>query len=69
MAEEDIKQKADQSIQDSLESGASVSQGDMSVSRVSIKDALEIKNQAEDLAARKAGRRPLFRSFNLSGVS
>jgi hypothetical protein len=69
MANEQIKEKAQQSIEESLAGGQSVTQGDMQVSRVSVRDAFEISNSSEDIAARKAGRRPLFRSFNLSGIS
>lgn len=68
MTTEAIRQKAEQSVEQSLESGQSVTQGDMQVSRVSVKDAFNISLHAESVKAAKDGRRPLFRSFDLSQV-
>ena len=68
MSEESIKDQAEDSIGETLSSGQSVSQGDMSVNRAPLRDALNILREEENRAARKKGRRPLFRGINLGGI-
>ena len=68
MSEESIKDQAEDSIGETLSSGQSVSQGDMSVNRAPLRDALNILREEENRAARKKGRRPLFRGINMGGI-
>ncbi len=68
MTEKDIRTKAQESVEATLEGGQSVSQGDMSVSKASLKSAHDIMVEEDDRAARRSGRRPLFRGINISGV-
>jgi hypothetical protein len=69
MSNEDIASKAKESVEQTLQSGERVQQGDMSVSRVPLRDAHSILEREDDRQARRKGRRPLFRGLNLSGVS
>jgi hypothetical protein len=65
---EDIRTKAAQSVEATLEGGQSVSQGDMQVSKASLKDAHAIMVHEDVRTAGRTGRRPLFRGINMSGV-
>lgn len=65
---ETIKDAAKESVDKTLESGQTVTQGDMSVTRANLATAHKILKDEDDRKARRSGRRPLFRSFNLSGV-
>ena len=66
---ENIKTKAEASIESILEGGQSITQGDMQVSRASLRDAHAIVKDEEDRLARTSGRRPLFRGINISGIN
>ena len=68
MADETIKEIAEQSVKDTLEAGQSIQQGDMNTSRASLKDAHAVAIDEEGRSARKTGRRPLFRNLNISGM-
>jgi hypothetical protein len=67
--EKTIEQSASEGIADILAFGQSVSQSDMQVSRASLRDSYSILTHEANRQARRAGRRPLFRSLNISGVS
>jgi len=64
----DIKDIAQGSVEDTLANGQSVSVENMSKSNASLREAHAIMVHEDDRAARKTGRRPLFRGINLSGV-
>ena len=66
---ENIKTKAEASIESILDGGQSITQGDMQVSRASLRDAHAIVKEEEDRLARTSGRRPLFRGINISGIN
>lgn len=66
---QDIRTKAAESIESTLEGGESVSQGEMSVRKASIRDAHAVMVYEEERSSRRSGRRPLFRGINLSGVN
>lgn len=68
MSDKSIQDHAEDSIGETLSSGQSVSQGDMSVNRAPLRDALNILREEENRAARKKGRRPLFRGINMGGI-
>lgn len=53
-------------VEDILANGQSSTIGDISVSKTAVSAAYDILKQERDESARKDGRRPLFRGFNLS---
>jgi hypothetical protein len=63
-----IRTKAKESIESTLEGGQSISQGDMSVSKASLRDAHAVLVEEDTRRAARSGRRPMFRGINMSGV-
>lgn len=68
MPDQTTAEKAKASLDASLDQGASISEGNLSVSRVNARDAYEIAKASKDEAAQKKGRRPLFRGINMGGM-
>jgi hypothetical protein len=52
-----------------LTGGQEKSIGDVSIRRVDAMDAYEIMERERSHAARRSGKRPLFRGVNLGGLS
>jgi len=69
MADETISDKAKTAVEKTLDSGQSFTLGDMSVSQPAVAASHDVYKDELDRAARKSGRRPLFRGINLSGVA
>lgn len=63
-----IRDKANTAIESTLDSGQSIAQGDMQVSKANLRDAYQVLKDQEDRNAQKAGRRPLFRNINMNGM-
>lgn len=63
-----VEELADQAIEQVLGSGQSVSIDGVTVSKASLRDAIYVRNQERQEAARRSGMRPLFRGINMSGV-
>jgi hypothetical protein len=68
MPDDTTADKAQASLDAALSQGVSISEGNLSVTRASVRDALAVLDREEDKTATRAGRRPLFRGFNLSGM-
>jgi hypothetical protein len=68
MTDESVRDAAEVAVEKILEQGQSISQGDMQVSRASLRDAHAIMRDEDDRTAQKSGRRPLFRNLNISTV-
>jgi hypothetical protein len=69
MSDQTIREAADSAASDILENGQYVMQGDMQVTRASLRDVHGVLTHEDNRAARKAGRRPLMRAVNLSAVN
>lgn len=67
MADE-IKNKAEENIEAVLDGGQSITQGDMQVSKGSLKDSYMILRDEEARSAQRGGRRPLLRNINLGNM-
>jgi hypothetical protein len=59
---------ANAAVSDALTNGQSESMADMSKTRISAREALEVSQKRQEDVSRKAGRRPLFRGFNLGNM-
>ena len=68
MGEKTVQQQAADAIKDVLDSGESVTAGAISVRKASLKDAYAVMTAEDNRLARRAGRRPLFRAVDMSGV-
>lgn len=68
MADETIAEIAQASVEKTLTSGQSFTVDGMSKSRAALRDAHFVLTEEEKRTATRAGRRPLFRGLNLSGV-
>ena len=64
-----IETAAAAAVESVLTGGQSVTQGDMSVSKASLRDAHAVLMHEEQRQSRKTGRRPLFRGMNLGGIA
>lgn len=69
MSDSTICTAAKASVAATLAQGQSSTIGDMSITNANLRDAQSIIAEEENKTARKSGRRPLFRSLDLSGVS
>jgi len=63
-----IQDKAESAVNKVLDVGQTMSDGTMSASLANLRDAHAVLTDEQNRAARKRGRRPLFRGINLSGV-
>jgi hypothetical protein len=68
MSESTICTAAKASVAATLSQGQSSTIADVSVSNANLADAQAIIAEEENRTARKSGRRPLFRSINISEV-
>lgn len=69
MSDSTICTAAKTSVAATLAQGQSSSIGEVSLTNANLADAQAIIESEENRTARKSGRRPLFRSLNLSEVS
>lgn len=61
---------ADSALTDALANGQAANIGDgLNIQKVPARDAYDILRQEQERRARSAGRRPLFRGINMSGMS
>lgn len=68
MSETTTKEKAEAALDSALESGVAISEGNLSVTRAGVNDAIRAIDHEEKKAAERTGRRPLFRGINLGGM-
>ena len=68
MPDETTADKAKASVDATLEQGVSITEGNLSVSRVNPRDAYAIAESEEKKEIERAGRRPLFRGINMAGM-
>jgi hypothetical protein len=68
MAEETIAEIAAEAVEATLGEGQSVAMDGMSKTRANLRDAYEVMTAEASRTAARTGRRPLFRSINLSVV-
>jgi hypothetical protein len=66
---DDTATKAEASLQSALDSGQSISEGNLSVQKTPARDAYDILRMESDRAAQKTGRRPLFRGINMGTLA